>query len=92
MTTANAETTTTAPAKKAAAKKAPAKKAVATASAVDPTEATVSSASAGVVDANYNADDWVTVVFKGDKSMPPGQMPRAYFDGWGKDLGWTEVK
>lgn len=49
-------------------------------------------APSGVVDGTYNADDWVSVVLNGDKSMAPGQMPRAYFDGWGKDLGWTEVK
>lgn len=49
-------------------------------------------ASAGVVDPNFNPDEWVSVVLKGAKDMPPGLMPRAYFEGWGKDKGWTEVK
>lgn len=44
-----------------------------------------------VLDGTYNPDEWVQVAHKSDKSTV-GLMPRAYFEGWGKDKGYSEVK
>lgn len=48
---------------------------------------------APVVDPTVTSDEWVEVRHKDEpKDSPTALMPRAYFDGWGKDKGFVEAK